>query len=45
VTAPSLVVRVPKKKADLPAALTLHVVRDGIASDNALPFTYVAPAP
>jgi hypothetical protein len=45
VTDTSLAVRVPKKKAALPDALTLRVVRDGIASDNALPFTYVAPAP
>jgi hypothetical protein len=45
VTDTSLAVRVPKKKADLPDALTLRVMRDGLASDNALPFTYVAPAP
>jgi hypothetical protein len=41
----SLTVRVPKKKRDLPDAMTLSVVRDGIASDNTLPFTYVAPLP
>lgn len=41
----SLTVRVPKKKKGLPDALTLSVLRDGVASDNSLPFTYVAPPP
>jgi len=45
VTDTSLVVRVPKKKAKLPDALSISVLRDGLASDNSLPFTYVAPAP
>jgi hypothetical protein len=43
VTDTSLSVRVPKKRKDLPDAVTLSVVRDGLASDNALPFTYVEP--
>jgi hypothetical protein len=45
VTDTSLTVRVPKKKASLPDALSLSVLRDGVASDNSLPFTYVAPPP
>jgi hypothetical protein len=45
VTDTSLSVSVPKKKATLPDALSISVLRDGVASDNSLPFTYVAPAP
>jgi hypothetical protein len=45
VTDTSLVVQVPKKKAALPDALTISVLRDKVASDNSLPFTYVAPTP
>jgi hypothetical protein len=45
VTDTSLSVLVPKKKASLPDALTLSVMRDKVASDNSLPFTYVAPPP
>jgi hypothetical protein len=45
VTDSSLSVAVPKKKATLPDALSISVLRDGVASDNSLPFTYAAPAP
>ncbi len=45
VTDTSLSVRVPKKKETLPDALSISVLRDGVASDNSLPFTYVAPPP
>ena len=45
VTDTSLSVTVPKKKAKLPDALSISVLRDGVASDNSLPFTYAAPAP
>jgi hypothetical protein len=37
----SVTVRVPNQKKDTPAAVEIRVLRDGIASDNALPFTYV----
>lgn len=43
VTDTSLVVRVPKKKTTLPDTLTISVLRDKVASDNSLPFTYLAP--
>jgi hypothetical protein len=45
VTDTSVVVRVPKKKATLPDALSLSVLRDGMASDNSLPFSYLPAAP
>ncbi len=41
----SVLVRVPKKKSGLPDALSISLMRDGIASDNSLPFSYVPPAP
>jgi hypothetical protein len=41
----SLLVRVPKKKKNLPDTLTISVMRDGIASDNALNFSYAPAAP
>ena len=45
VTDTSLLVRVPKKKKKgLPDTLSLSVLRDGVVSDNTLPFTYT-PAP
>jgi Metallo-peptidase family M12/Putative Ig domain/IPT/TIG domain len=40
VTDTSLLVRVPKKKKDLPDTISLSVMRDGVVSDNTLPFTY-----
>ena len=40
ITDTSLLVLVPKKKKNLPATLTLSVLRDGVVSDNTLPFTY-----
>jgi hypothetical protein len=44
VTATSLVVKVPKKSRKVPGdQVAVSVVRDGIPSVNALPFTWVAP--
>jgi hypothetical protein len=46
VTSTSLVVKVPKKhKSVLGNAVAVSVVRDGIASANALSFTYATPTP
>ena len=46
VASTSLVVKVPKKhKSVLGNAVAVSVVRDGIASANALSFTYAAPTP
>ena len=42
VTDTSLLVRVPKKKKTLPDTLSLSVMRDGVASDNSLLFSYPA---
>jgi len=45
ITDTSIAVHVPKKKADLPDLVTLSVLRDGVASNNTLPFTYTPPPP
>jgi hypothetical protein len=37
-------VRVPKL-GRVPTATSISVLRDGVASQNSLPFTYLPPAP
>ena len=44
VTDTSLVVRVPKQ-GKLPAQISISVLRDGVASQNTLPFTFLPKEP